>query len=378
MKHSVLARFLALAGFALLMAWGAWAGPRALVAGARTALLLPDLLVFQPLRPSVGWTLPPTRRTLTWDGPANPEQGDLYVPALSQRAPAVVVLLGVYPAPLEDPNVRRLGDGLARTGLVALFPNSPRLQAGHITPEEIDAIVGGFAALQALPEVDPDRVGLLGLSVGGGLALVAAGDERLAEKVASIQTVGGYFDARDLLRQIGSRTALEPGRPAWQPSDLALVAYRRQLIDMLPLATDRDALEAAYLSADPIPADPARMSPTGKLVMRLIEESDPEVVDRLFDQLPADALARLRRLSPREWTGAIRAPVFILHDRADPYVPVGESRRLAEALGNRARFREYRLFAHVVPSGEGDLLRLPGEIVGLASQINAWYLELGR
>jgi dienelactone hydrolase len=360
-----------------LLLWGALVGPRALLAAGRTALLLPDLLVFQPVRPSVGWTLPPALRTFTWTANGEPERGDLYLPALARRSPAVIVVLGVYPAPLDDPNVRRLGDGLARTGLVALFPDSPRLRAGRIAPEEVDSLVAAVDAVRRQPEVDPQRVGFLGLSVGGGLALLAAGDDRIAPQVAYVVTVGGYSDALDLLRQIGSATTLEPGRPAWQPSDLAIVAYRRQLIDAVPTPADRDALEAAYLAADPIPLDPSRLSPTGQLVQRLIEERDPATVDRLLEALPTATLERLRRLSPRERLNAIRAAVFILHDENDPYVPVGESRRLAAALGDRAHSREYRLFAHVVPSGGTNPLQLAGEVAALAGQINAWYLLLG-
>lgn len=367
---------LALLGVALGLALALWAvvgGPQATFAALRTALLLPDLLVFQPVRPAVGLTLPPAARSFTWTTNGKLERGDLYLPAFARQSPAVIVALGVYPAPLDDPNVRRLGDGLARSGIITLIPDSARLRAGDITPSEVDVLVDAFMALRRQPEVDPRRVGLLGLSVGGGLVLLAAGDDRIAPNVAFVQTVGGYYDALDLLRQIGSATMLEPGRPPWQPSDLAVAAYRRQLIDIVPVPSDRDALEAAYLAVDPIPVESSRLSPTGRLVQRLIEERDPATIDRLLGELPPDALARLRRLSPRERTDAIAAPVFILHDVNDPYVPVSESRRLAAALGERARFREYRLFAHVVPAGGAKPLQLVWEIVGLARHVNAWY-----
>jgi dienelactone hydrolase len=363
-------------GLAVLL-WVVASGPRATLAAIRTAILLPDLLVFQPFRPAVGWTLPPSARSFTWTTNDHLERGDLYRPALARRSPAMIVVLGVYPAPLDDPNVRRLGDGLARSGVVTLIPDSPRLRAGQITPSEVDALVDAFVALRRQPEVDPRRVGFLGLSVGGGLALLAASDDRIAPDVAFVQTVGGYYDALDLLRQIGSATMLEPGRPPWQPSDLAVVAYRRQLIDAVPAPSDRDALEAAYLAVDPIPVESSRLSPTGRLVQRLIEERDPATIDRLLAELPPEALARLRRLSPRERIDAIEAPVFLLHDANDPYVPVSESRRLAAALGDRARFRESRLFAHVVPAGGGNPLQLVGEIVALAGHVNAWYRLIG-
>ena len=47
------------------------------------------------------------------------------------------------------------------------------------------------------------------------------------------------------------------------------------------------------------------------------------------------------------------AELFIVHDRADPYIPYTESRRLEDAVAGRddivAHFDEIRLFEHVEP-----------------------------
>ena len=47
----------------------------------------------------------------------------------------------------------------------------------------------------------------------------------------------------------------------------------------------------------------------------------------------------------------MRAELFIIHDRADPFIPYTESRRLEAAIGSRpnAHFDEVRLFEHVQP-----------------------------
>ena len=47
----------------------------------------------------------------------------------------------------------------------------------------------------------------------------------------------------------------------------------------------------------------------------------------------------------------MKAELFILHDRADPFIPYTESRRLKDAIGDRpnAHFDELRLFEHVSP-----------------------------
>jgi hypothetical protein len=47
----------------------------------------------------------------------------------------------------------------------------------------------------------------------------------------------------------------------------------------------------------------------------------------------------------------VKAELFIIHDRADPFIPYTESRKLEDAVGARdnAHFDELRLFEHVEP-----------------------------
>ena len=360
-----------------LLLWGSL-GPPALTASTRVALLLPDLLLFQPLRPSLLVTFPPSTRPLRWTAVTGTEHGVLYRPAIRRPAPGVVVSLGVYPAALESPEVQRLGDALARSGLVALFPASPRLQAGQVLPEEVSVLRAAVEALRQQPEVDPQRVGLLGFSIGGGLVLLAAADEQSAGKVTVVASVGGYADAVDLLRQVGSRTRLAPGRPPWQPAELAVLAYRRQLIDTLLLASDRDLLEATFFAPDPPPLDPLRLSLEGQQVYTLLTTTDPATVDALLSALPPAAQTRLHALSPLRHLTALRAPAFLLHDQADPFIPVEESRRLAAALGPQAWYEEYRLFDHVIPTGNPSPVQLGRELARLAVQLHGWYRQLSQ
>ena len=67
--------------------------------------------------------------------------------------------------------------------LVMVVPFSTRLAAERIELVEIDALVGVFEYLEEQAYVDPERIGYMGLSVGGSLALLAAADERVAERV---------------------------------------------------------------------------------------------------------------------------------------------------------------------------------------------------
>ncbi|MCS7003310.1 MAG: hypothetical protein NZ518_10720, partial [Dehalococcoidia bacterium] len=349
---------------ALALGWVAATGRVGLDSAARTAALIPDLLVFQPLRPSVLVTPTPRReRIAVASSGGQLVSADLYAPGERGRFPAVVVLLGVYPAPLDDPVVERLGDALARSGYVTVIPESARLRVGQIAPEEVDDIVAVFGHTRARPDVEPTRVSLIGFSVGGALALLAAADSRISGDVRAVMTVGAYFDAVDLLRAIGSGAMVDHGRPPWTPSEFATTVYRQQIIAVLPDPRDREELAQAFLGSDPRPVDVSRLSADGRVALALVSGGDAATIDRLMAALPESSHSTLRRLSPRQVIDAVRGPVFVLHDVGDRYVPVSESRRLAERLGDRAVFREYRLFAHVTPAAPADPLALPGDVL---------------
>ena len=103
--------------------------------------------------------------------------------------------MGAPPLDLDDTEPHAHRRGSARAGVVMLVPFSERLDEERIEPEEIDALVAEFKYVQALPQVDPERVGFFGASVGGSLALVAAADPRIAEDVDHVVSFGGYYDA---------------------------------------------------------------------------------------------------------------------------------------------------------------------------------------
>ena len=58
-------------------------------------------------------------------------------------------------------------------------------------------------------------------------------------------------------------------------------------------------------------------------------------------------------MSPLGYPQDVRAPLVLLaHDRDDPVIPIGESRRLRDALAGRsgARCTEFTMFTHMDPT----------------------------
>ncbi|MHB8375396.1 MAG: dienelactone hydrolase family protein [Dehalococcoidia bacterium] len=323
------------------------------------AIYLPDMVLQVPLpfRPVELISSAPRRERVTIsymsrNGPRTID-ADLYIPAHGSRHEGVVFSMGAPPLPLDDPRLVRIAEDAARSGVVMLVPFSERLNADRIEPEEIDALVAEFQYVQGLPEVNPTRVGFFGASVGGSLALVAAADPRIADQVQQVVSFGGYYDALETFGSIATHHIEYHGvDEPWTPRDHAEKVMAQQLIDAVDNAQDRDLLTAMFIDNKPqTPAELATLSPIGRRSYDFLANRNPAAVAALIKRLPPSAIAAMDYLSPRTSIANVKAELFILHDRADPFIPYTESRRLKAAIGNRknVHFDELRLFQHVQP-----------------------------
>lgn len=327
--------------------------------GVKASIFLPDMVLQVPLpfRPVELISDAPRRERVTLsyvsrNGPRTIE-ADLYTPSGGGTHAGVVFSMGAPPLPLDDPRLVRIAEDAARAGVVMLVPFSDRLDNFQIAPEEIDALVAEFQYVRARADVDPTRVGFFGASVGGSLALVAAGDPRIAGEVDHVVSFGGYYDALDTFSAIVTRriqygSVDEP----WTPRDHAgrVVAY--QLIYQVQDDASRNLLTRAFIDNETLtPAEITSLSPVGRAAYDFLSNRDPAAVPALIARLPAQAIADLAYLSPRTSIDQVRAALIIIHDRGDPFIPYTESRKLKDAVGARpgASFDELRLFEHVQP-----------------------------
>ena len=215
-----------------------------------------------------------------------------------------------------------------------LVPFSDRLDDWRIEPEEIDALVAEFQYVQQLPEVDPKRVGFFGASVGGSLALVAAGDPRIADEVDHVVSFGGYFDALETFGAIADAPHRVQGvDEAWTPRAHAEHVMAQQLIDARrQRRRPRTRSTSMFIDDEqPDPASTRDARPRRAQFVRLLIEPRPRRGQSLIARLPAEAVRELDYLSPRTSIDNVKAELFIIHDRADPFIPYTESRKLQDA-----------------------------------------------
>ena len=270
---------------------------------------------------------------------------DLYEPPDARDAPAIVLVNGVVPEGRTYEPLVGFADGLARTGFVVLVPDALDYENYRVLPEDIAGLVRGYQVLQSRPSVDPERVGFIGFSMGGSLAMVAASDPEIADRVALVATIGAYYSLDAMLRAVTTSTVqVDDGFQPYQPDFYVWLVTRNTLISAIPEAEDRDALFRLFAlqTPDPDPEvlpdyDLAQLGAPARGVYALFTNRDPAEVTGLMDRVRSAIPGALESISPDANIERLRAPVALLHDRGDLYVPAQESLRIFNRVGGEPR-----------------------------------------
>jgi acetyl esterase/lipase len=354
----------------------------------QTAVMLPNLLDAGP-KPLNLFSEDPVRSSVPYraaDDGGEPDLAELWLPAWASAerpAGAMLLVFGVNNLGRNHPAIERVADGLARTGVAVLVPDSRTLLEGRLEVGEIDGVVRAFQLLAARPEVDRERVGIFGFSVGGSLALLAARDPRIAEQVRWVNPFGAFADAATYMASVASHAYLGPdGEPVpWQPTPLAREVFLRFVLSQVPDEADRLALERGFGPAilageRPDPDAPLRASldgDVGRTVHDLLTAADLPAAEDAIDALPPASAAFIDAISPARHPDGLLADVHLMHETEDHHVPFVESRALAAALeptGLLKEHTEFRLFDHVQPD-DLDLVAAAPELVKLLLHVRA-------
>jgi len=253
--------------------------------------------------------------------------------AAPSGGPPVVLVHGVHVDGIDEPRLVRFARLLADAGFSVATPRLPALSdltldAG--APSQIADACAAFAQ-----ERGADSVGVIGISVGGGLSLLAA-----AERPDAIHAVWAIGAHHDLSRLVAWWTGGDAPGPGGEAPGAEPEAYGAQVL-AYAFAEDFFAPEdaeagAAVLRArveeDHARARALREAAPASLRARLdaVREPGPAIA-ALADRRRADLAA----LSPRDRLGPVTARVWLLAGRGDPVVASTESLHLDAELGDR-------------------------------------------
>lgn len=239
----------------------------------------------------------------------------VWLPNTPCPCPTLVLTLGVAPLPATDPQVQRLASSLATSGGLRVVIAEPAdLANALITEPAIDDLA---EVLDWGGTLDPGQpVSAAGFSAGASLMALAIG--RAEVTPPAFFWFGGFADAPRLLDALLCTPPAEGFAPdAW-------------------------AIQLGTIQVETAGSAPAAWCDgTGR----------------------PDAFAGIAPERPSAVAALARTRVYLLHDEGDPYVPVEETRRMAQALAAAGVPHQVvlsQVFEHVTP---GDIT--PGSILDL-------------
>jgi dienelactone hydrolase len=274
----------------------------------------------------------------------------LYSPATPGSHPALILVTG-NAVDVADVQLNRLAESLARLDIAALITQLPGLHAGQLVVDDVRSLVEVFEWLSVQPNIDPKRVGFSGFCIGSSLAIVAAADKKISDQVVLVNAFGGYYDLTQLMRAIAVQSIRNGvDEIPWKPAEPSLVLFARNVFLYIEDPHDRMVISDEFAKGGSVSIPPAGLSEQGTFVYQLLTTSDPHQFDRLIEQLPSDLRNRLNALSPSQAIGHVLAPIYIMHDVSDPYVPVTESYHMAAAVNpTQLHYTQFAFFNHVRP-----------------------------
>jgi len=278
-------------------------------------------------------------------------------PSSAPPWPALVFMNGATPDGRSHPRVHRLSLALARAGVRVFVPDLAGVAGGELSPATLAQAVAVSDAASSSPETADERVALVGVSVGGTLALLAAADPRLQRRISVVACVAPFGDLAEVMR-LATTGAYRDGdqlKHRTAPTYLRVGLARSMAATLAPTAATADLCRELraldHESSIPIELPVHAFRQAGAEAERLYDllaNNDPDRFDSLYAALPLHVREAVVSLSPLHAAGRLCAPVEIAIAPQDTYFPVAEAQTLA-AASPQVRLTVTSLLAHATP-----------------------------
>jgi dienelactone hydrolase len=260
--------------------------------------------------------------------PSGPVQARLYVPQGVPDAPGIVIVHGVHRLGIGEPRLVALARAMAASGIRVLTPELASLADYRVEPGTIDLI--GVSA-RSFAGMLHRKVGVLGISFGGGLALLAASDPHYAGYVRFVMTLGAHDDLERVTEFYVTNKIRRPDGSTlhMQAHDYGpLVLIYSHVEDFFPPADVEIARNALRLLLWEKPDDSKRaaqsLSPPSRRTMELLYEHNAQPLYGEMQDVIAHNRMAMAAVSPHGRMGTLHAPVFLLHGAGDNVIPPSE------------------------------------------------------
>jgi len=266
-----------------------------------------------------------------------PTQARIYHPIGIAHPSPVVVIHGVHHMGMNEPRLMRFAYALASHGYLVLTPQVDELADYSITKDS--AVVIGDAVHELVRRSGAPKVGLLGLSYAGGMALIAASDPAVGQQLSAVIAIGAHDDLRRVLDFYESDQTRAPDgtvlRLKAHEYGMLVVAYDFASHFFSPADVAQARLTLRSLLWENLPqahAESAKLSPQGQQRMAELFAHDTKSLDADIQRGLSAVQPELDAASPDFYLSRVHVPVLLLHGAGDNVVPPTETLWLARDL----------------------------------------------
>lgn len=258
----------------------------------------------------------------------------LYLPEGVDHPPGIVLVHGVHHRGIDEPRLERFARAVSGAGVAVMTPAVHELSDYDVAPGSIDTVGAATAALRA--RLGTERVGLMGMSFGGGISLLTAADPRFAEHVSFVVAVGAHDDLGRVSRFFVDDEIAEPSgetRKLRAHGYGVTVLVYSHAADFFPPADVPGARDALRLwlwekREDARKAAAALSAPSKAKLDALFGDGVSTMRPELLAAIGRHT-ADMAAVSPHGRLGALRANVYLLHGEGDTVIPASETHWLA-------------------------------------------------
>lgn len=260
-----------------------------------------------------------------------------YSPQGGSGGGILIIVHGVHHLGSNEPRLQNLARAFASRGITVYTPELPGIADYSITPDSIRTI--GEAAKRVKGQYPTSRIGVMGLSFSGGLALMAAADERYMDSIEYVVAVGAHGDMERVARFFTTGKIEAPDGRALQTEPheygvlVLMYAAPEQFFPPAEAQAARGCLRLQlYERGTEAIGCASRLSPASQEKMKLLREHRSQEFRPQLQKYLAENKAAMAKVSPQGRLGRIRVPVLLLHGAGDNVVPPAETLWLAQEI----------------------------------------------
>jgi dienelactone hydrolase len=255
----------------------------------------------------------------------------IYHPVGVAHPSPVVVVHGVHHLGIDEPRLCNFAASLASHGYLVMTPQIDSLADYRLTLDSAATI--DDAVHELARRSGAKKVGLLGLSFAGGMALIgAAEDESVQRQLSGIIAIGAHDDLEHVLQYYESDQARAPDGSLFHMKaheyGALVTVYGFASHYFSPQDAPQAEITLRALLWEDLPrahAEAAKLSPAGQARMAQLFDHDTKSLIPETERMLKENSEFLRAASPHYYLSKLHVPVLLLAGAGDNVVPPTET-----------------------------------------------------